>query len=217
MSTDFDLAVVDRLLTTTRAVRRRLDLTRPVDPAVVRECLELSQQAPTGSNRQTWRWLVVTDEERRRRLGEIYGRGLNAIRALAAQVPESDGQTRRVYASAEWLAQHLAEVPVHVLACVEGRPPEKFTPILCASVYGSIFPAVWSFQLALRSRGLGSVLTTLHLLYEEEVREIFAIPSDVLQVALLPVAYTVGDDFKPARRPSVDRIVFWEQWGREKK
>jgi len=217
MPADFDLATVDRLLSTTRAVRRRLDLSRPVEPQVLRDCLELSQQAPTGSNQQTWRWLVVTDAERRRRLGAIYGRGLAPIRARAAQVPESDAQTRRVYESAEWLAEHLAAVPAHVLACVEGRPPEKFVPISCSTVYGSIFPAVWSFQLALRSRGLGSVLTTLHLLYEEEVRELLAIPRDVLQVALLPVAYTVGTDFNPAPRPPVERIVFWEQWGRAKK
>jgi nitroreductase len=216
MSTDFDLATVDRLLSTTRAVRRRLDLARPVEEQVLRDCLELSQQAPTGSNQQTWRWLVVTDAERRARLGEIYGRGLEAIRARAAAVPESDRPTRRVYESAAWLAQHLAAVPVHVLACVEGRPPDKFTPILCSTVYGSIFPAIWSFQLALRSRGLGSVLTTLHLLYEAEVRALLAIPPEILQVALLPVAYTTGGDFKPARRPPLERIVFWDQWGRAK-
>jgi len=217
MNADFDLATVDRLLSTTRAVRRRLDLSRPVEEQALRDCFELSQQAPTGSNQQTWRWLVVTDAERRRRLGEIYGRGLDAIRARAAQVPESDGQTRRVYESAEWLALHLAEVPVHVLACVEGRPPETFSPILCSTVYGSIFPAIWSFQLALRSRGLGSVLTTLHLLYEAEVRELFDIPPNILQVALLPVAYTTGGDFQPAHRPPLDRIVYWDQWGRAKK
>jgi nitroreductase len=213
MAPDFDLATVDRLLTTTRAVRRRLDLARPVPPEVVQECIRLSMQAPTGSNRQTWRWVVVTDAGTRRRLGEIYAKGAPAIQAEAGAIREDDRQTRRVYDSAAWLAEHLAEVPVHVIPCVEGRPPEQFNPVLCSTLYGSILPAVWSFQLALRSRGLGSVLTTMHLLFEREVQELLEIPKDVLQVALLPVAYTRGGDFRPAARPPLENITFWNRWG----
>jgi nitroreductase len=178
---------------------------------VICECIQLSRQAPTGENEERWRWIVVTDAEKRAQLGRIYGRGLGTIRDLAAQA--SEPSRRRVYESAGWLAEHLAEVPVHVLACVLGRPREKFEPIHCATTYGSVLPAVWSFQLALRSRGLGSVLTTLHLLFEDEVRELLAIPEDVLQVALLPVAYTKGMDFKPTPRPPIEEILFREEWG----
>ena len=212
MSADFDLKTVDRLLSTTRAVRRRLDLERPVEPEVIRECIALSQQSPTASNRQTWRWLVVSDPDLRRALGAIYARAIPAIEAQAKDTPEAEAQTHRVYDSARWLAEHLAEVPLHVIPCVVGRPPEKYSPVLCSSVYGSIVQAVWSFQLALRSRGLGSTFTTVHLLYEREVAELLAIPDDVLQVALLPVAYTSGGDFKRALRPPPEEITFWNRW-----
>jgi nitroreductase len=145
-------------------------------------------------------------------VGEIYGRGLGAIREHS-KVAVRDEQTRRVYEGAIWLAEHMGEVPVHVLPCVIGRPPEKFQAAACAALYGSILQAVWSFQLALRSRGLGSVFTTIHLTYEKEMRELLGMPDDVLQVALLPVAFTTGGDFKPARRPPVESITFWNRWG----
>jgi nitroreductase len=212
MGAGFDLATVDRLLTTTRAVRRRLDLERPVEPDVVEECIALSQQAPTGSNRQTWRWIVVRDADRRRQVAEIYARGLPAIRGDLASRGTLDPPTERVYSGALWLAEHLAEVPVLVLPCVIGRPPERFTPVLAATAYGSILPAVWSFQLALRSRGLGSTFTTLHLLFETEMAALLGIPDDVLQVALLPVAYTKGGDFEPAARPPPGEIIHWDGW-----
>lgn len=212
----FDLAVVDRLLTTTRSVRRRLDLERDVDPELVLECLRLSQQAPTGSNAQTWRWLLVSDPERRSRLAALYARGRGAIEDRIASLPPDAEQTRRVYEGALWLADHLARVPLLVIPCVEGRPPDRFAPIVHATVYGSILPAVWSFQLALRSRGFGSVFTTLHLAHEAEVRELFGIPDSVLQVGLLPVAHTRGGEFRPARRPPVERIAFWNEWGRKR-
>jgi nitroreductase len=214
MAADFDLATVDRLLTTTRAVRRRLDLERPVEAGVIEECIALSQQAPTGSNRQTWRWVVVRDAGVRRKVADIYARGLPAIRGDLASRGDVDAQTQRVYDGALWLAEHLAEVPVLVLPCVVGRPPERFAPVLAATVYGSILPAVWSFQLALRSRGLGSTLTTLHLLFEAEMAALLGIPDDVLQVALLPVAYTRGGDFKRAARPPTAEITYWDAWER---
>ena len=202
---EFDRDTVDNLLSTTRAVRRRLDLDRPVSRDVIEQCIDLSQQAPTASNQQTWRWVVVQDASRRAALAEIYARGIPAIEAHSHTNAIQDAQTDRVYDSARWLAENLARVPVHVIPCVVGRPPDRFVPVLGASIYGSILPAVWSFQLALRSRGLGSTFTTLHLLYEAEVAELLGIPEDVLQVALLPVAYTVRSDFKPAARPPVDQ------------
>lgn len=207
----FDLATVDRLLSTTRAVRRRLDLTRPVPRDVVLECVRLSQQAPTASNGQRWRWLLVDDPALRCQLGALYARGIPALRA-SAEALAHDRQTRGVYDSALWLAERLGDVPLLAIPCVADVLPERAPLVRTASLFGSIYPAVWSFQLALRSRGLGSTFTTLHLLFEREVRALLGIPSDVTQVAMVPVAYTTGGDFRPAARPPVERIVHWNHW-----
>jgi uncharacterized protein (TIGR02118 family) len=209
----FDLDAVDRLLSTTRAVRKRLDLAKPVPREVVLECIRLSQQAPTGSNRQGWRWLVVTDAAKRKALAEIYKRGgAEYLEQALKATPPGDAQTRRVYDSALWLVDHLHEVPVHVIPCALGRVNDSLPLGMRAGFYGSIYPAVWSFQLALRSRGLGSVLTTLHMNREEEAAELLGIPKDVTQVGLLPVAYTRGMDFKPAARPAPESITHFDRW-----
>jgi nitroreductase len=213
MTKPFDPAVVDGLLATTRAVRRRLDLTRPVPREVILDCIRLSQQAPTGSNSQGWRWVVVTDADKRAELARLYGETASEYLAQAAeQLDQADRQTRRVYTSALWLVEHLAEVPVHVIPCVDGRIAQDASNFAAASLYGSIFPAVWSFQLALRSRGLGSTLTTLHLGREAEAAKLLGIPESVSQAALLPVAYTRGTDFKPASRPPPEAITAWNSW-----
>ena len=213
MPAPFDLKETDRLLSTTRAVRKRLDLNRPVERNVILDCIRISQQAPTGSNAQTWRWLIVTDAGLKKEIARVYREGgaqyLEMARTRAA---DGDPQTKRVYDSAFWLIDHLADVPVHAIPCVVGRPPASAPVVAHASVYGSIFPAVWSFQLALRSRGLGSVLTTLHLFREEEVSKLLGIPEGVAQVGLLPVAYTKGTHFKPAQRPAPDTITSWNRW-----
>lgn len=210
MSTPFDLAETDRLLSTTRAVRKRLDLTRPVPREVLLDCVRLSQQAPTGSNSQGWRWLLVDDPELRRGLAALYRKTADTYLAQARDnLAQAAPQTRRVYDSAFWLVEHLAEVPVHAIPCLQGRAPEG-SNVAAASYYGSIFPAVWSFQLALRSRGLGSALTTLHLFHEREAAELLGIEYEKLtQVALLPVGYTTGTGFRPAERPAPETIVSW--------
>jgi nitroreductase len=208
----FDLNETDRLLSTTRAVRRRLDLERPVEREVILDCIRLSQQAPTASNTQKWRWMVVMDEELRAGIAEIYGRGKQFLVQARAEIEADDVQTRRVYDSAEWLIDHLHEVPCLVIPCIEGRLPEGSPNGMAAAVYGSIFPAMWSFQLALRSRGLGSALTTIHLFSEQEVAKLLGIPEDVMQVALLPVGYTRGTDFKVAARPGPETITSFDRW-----
>ncbi len=213
MTAPFDLQETDRLLSTTRAVRRRLDLERPVEREVILECIRLSQQAPTASNTQKWCWMVVMDPEKRKALGEIYGRGKQFIEQAKAQVDPDDAQTHRVYDSAAWLLDHIGEVPALVIPCVEGRVPDGAPSGMAAAVYGSIYPAMWSFQLALRSRGLGSTLTTIHLFFEKEVAELLDMPENVMQVALLPVAYTKGTDFKIAKRPPPDEITHFDTWG----
>lgn len=208
---NFDIAMTDELLATTRAVRKRLDLDRAVPREVIMECLELAVQAPTASNSQNWRWVVVDDPDKKAALADLYRTGAMGYFARAGRA-DADAQTARVYDSASWLAQNLEKVPVFVIPCLEGRPTAETPLMAVGSMYGSIFPAVWSFQLALRARGLGSALTTLHLLHEQEAAKLLGIPDDILQVALLPVAYTIGTDFKRAARPPVSTITHWNEW-----
>jgi nitroreductase len=207
----FDLTEIDRLLSTTRSVRKRLDLDRPVEPEVLLDCIRLAVQAPTGSNSQGWRWMVITDAAKKQAIAKAYNDvGAGYLAAAADTVGE--GQTRRVYDSALALTEFLDRVPAMVIPCIQGRVDNTPNGI-AASTYGSIMPAAWSFLLALRSRGLGSVWTTLHLFKEQEVAELLGIPDDMTQVALFPVAYTKGTDFKPAKRPPVEEITYWDAWG----
>jgi nitroreductase len=209
-----DRFTVDHLLTTTRAVRKRLDLRRPVEPEVIEECLRLAIQAPTGGNSQGWRWIVVTDPAKRLALADAYRRSWEPyIAASRDAAPNPDAQQQRVQDSASYLADHLHEVPVLVIPCIYGRGLGGGRLVDSAGLFGSIYPAVWSFQLALRSRGLGSAFTTLHLPFAAEVEELLGIPEGVVQTALIPVAYFTGDDFKPAVRPAVEGITYWDTWG----
>ena len=215
--TSFDLDTTDRLLSTTRAVRRRLDLERAVPPDVIRECLELATQAPTGSNRQGWRFIVVTDPDTRGALADLYRAGAMPYLSKALERARGSGnaQNERVFSSTLYLAENFERVPVHVVPCIETRIAPGAPAVAWSSLMGSIFPAIWSFQLALRSRGLGSCLTTLHLNHADEAADLLGIPDGVLQVALLPVAYTIGTDFKPAKRPPVESVIHWERWSAE--
>ncbi len=206
-----DIASVDELLSTTRSVRKRLDLNRPVGRDVILECIRLAMQAPTASNAQDWRWLVITDAEKRAAIADIY-RSIGAQYLAQAAESASDPQTRRVYSSALSLTDTLAQVPVHVIPCIEGRI-DSSNLLTAASAWASIIPAGWSFLLALRSRGLGSVWTTMHLAKEREVAELLGIPDTVTQAALFPVAYTIGTDFRPASRPPAETVTFWDSWG----
>jgi nitroreductase len=213
-----DLATVDHLLTTTRSVRKRLDLNRPVEPEVIAECLEIAIQAPTGSNAQGWHFVVITDAEKRAQVGELYRQSFAIYakaRGSASGTPKATKeQMARVADSADYLAERMGQVPVLVIPCYEGRT-ENAPAMGMAGFYGSILPAAWSFMLALRARGLGSAWTTLHLRYEKEVAAILGIPDTVTQVALLPVAYFTGDDFKPAERMPAKEITYWDGWGQK--
>ena len=207
----FDTAMTDELLATTRAVRRRLDLDRPVDPVVVLDCIALAQQAPTGTNAQSWRWVVVTEPATKSALAEIYRGGCLGYLQRGV-VEEKDPQTRHVYESALQLATTIEQVPVLVIPCIERRF-DGAPLIAAATAFGSILPAAWSFLLALRSRGLGSVWTTAHLWNEAEAARILGIPDTVTQVAMFPVAHTIGTDFRRATRPPPETVTFWESWG----
>jgi nitroreductase len=206
-----DIRTVDELLSTTRAVRKRLDLSRPVEREVILECLQLAIQAPTATNEQSWRWMVVTDAEKRAAIAEIY-RSIGAEHMAHVARSAPDAQTRRLFENGLMLGEILGDVPVHVIPCIERRFDGGSLPI-AASAWASIIPAGWSFMLALRSRGLGSVWTTLHLVKERAVAEVLGIPDTVTQAALFPVAYTIGTDFKPAARPPVETITSWNTWG----
>lgn len=221
-----DLASVDRVLKSTRSVRLRLDLERPVPQEIVEECIEVALQAPTGANSQTWRFVVVTDATKRERLAELYRAGaelymqgktglsrtgVTATTTYAAGDPRA-AQMPGVIRSAGHLMENLGRVPVHVIPCIEGRfeTDDVFTQ---SSMYGSILPAAWSFMLALRARGLASAWTTLHLLYEQEAAELLGIPPTVTQALLLPVAWLAGGDLKPAPRLPARTFTYWNGWG----
>jgi len=216
-----DVAAADHLLTTTRSVRKRLDLRRQVEPAVLERCIEVALQAPTGSNAQGWHFVVVTDPAKRAGLADLYRRAFAAYASedfprptLPADDPRAV-QMPRILDSATWLAEHFHEVPVHVIPCIEGRVENAGT-LAQASIYGSILPAAWSFMLALRARGLGSAWTTLHLMYEQDAARLLGVPETVTQTALLPVAYYTGADFRPAKRLPARERVHWDAWGRRR-
>ena len=213
----------DDLLTTTRSVRKRLDFSRPVEPEIIQECLQIAVQAPTGGNRQTWHFVVVTDAEKRKALGEIYKKGFAIYRqqnASASATSTSKRMTRerletlkRVVSSSDYLEEHMGEVPVLVIPCMYGRV-EGLNANEQAGMWGSILPAVWSFMLAARDRGLGTCWTTIHLFHEEEAAQVLGIPYDkITQTSMIPVAYTLGGtDFKPAPRVPLESVVHWDQW-----
>lgn len=197
----------DELLTTTRAVRRRLDLERDVPLDVIRDALEVAMQAPSGSNRQSWHWIVLTDPRLRAQVAEHYARSYAAYRRAIGD--PADPAAQRLAASSDYLRDVMAEVPVLVIGAIEAprRMPENQ-----AGLWGSLLPAAWSFALALRARGLGSSWTTLHLTYEREVAELLGIPENVRQGVLMPVAYTKGTDFRPGPRTDLDAVLHVDGW-----
>ena len=205
----FDVGEADRLLMTTRSVRRRLDRRRPVPLALVREALGVAVQAPTSGGTEDWRWLVVTDPDVRADIGGVYRR---ASQAIARPAGAAAGVRERF---AEVFTEHLGEVPLLVLACYlqrtwHGRSPHR--ALVDASVYGSVYPAVWSLQLALRARGLVSCFLAAHLRFADEVAAIVDLPDDIGQAGLVAVGWPDRDDFRPARRRPVDEVVRFDRW-----
>jgi nitroreductase len=202
----------DELLATTRAVRRRLDLSRPVEREVLEECLQLAQQGPTSSFAQNWHFVVVTDPGTRAALGELWRTVAESYVQRRAAAAAADPRLARLGDNVRHLADHIHEVPVHVIPCVEGRTDGK-PAAAQASRWASIIPATWSFMLAARARGLGTVWTTFHLRHEREAAELLGIPYDrVMQAALIPVAYTVGTEFRAGPRRPLDTMVHWDRW-----
>ncbi len=213
----------DDLLATTRAVRKRLDFDRPVEREVLDECMAIALQAPSGSNAQGWHFVFVTDADKRAQIAELYQQAFSgyaespmSAAAVHADDPSMANTQERVMSSAQYLADNLHRAPVFFIPCIAGRfdgISGEGANVAHASSFGSIIPAAWSFMLAARARGLGTCWTTLHLMHERKVAEIIGIPYDeITQVALSPVAYTKGTDFKPGPRKDTSGIVHYEAW-----
>ncbi|GAA1149235.1 nitroreductase family protein [Kribbella jejuensis] len=206
----------DELLTTTRTVRKRLDLERAVPLEVVKECIEIALQAPSGSNRQTWHWVVITDAEKRAAVGEYYRRavekyleGPGAAGKLYADDPVRGPIQRRIGDGVAYLGERMGQVPVLVIPCLQAA---KLSAGNQSGLWGSILPSAWSYMLAARARGLGTAWTTLHLTYEQEVQELLGLPEDIRQTVLIPTAYSIGTDFKPAPRQPLDDVLHIDGW-----
>jgi nitroreductase len=212
-----DRLAADKLLTTTRSVRKRLDLTRPVPMSLIDECIEVAMQAPTGTNAQNWAFMVVTDPAKKLAIADFYRQAGETMAGSGYPPPLPEGDPRehvmpKVMESAMYLGGVLEQVPVFVIPCVQGRMEEVPMIAAQASTYGSILPAAWSFMLAARARGLGSAWTTIHLFHHDEVSDLLGIPRDWTQAALLPVAYYTGDDFKPAHRLPAASMIHYDTW-----
>jgi nitroreductase len=206
----------DELLTTTRSVRKRLDFTRPVPDALVRECLEIALQAPSGSNRQGWHWIVVTDPAKRAGLGDLYRRAVDSYLKSSGSAAKlfRDDATRapvqeRIGESVAYLGEHMGEAPVLVVPCLKVGSLAAGNQ---AGLWGSLLPAAWSYMLAARARGLGTAWTTLHLMYEREAAELLGLPEGIAQAALIPTAYYTGETFKRAARLPLDEVLHVDGW-----
>lgn len=213
---------VDEVLSTTRAVRKRMDFDRAVEPEVIKECLELALQAPSGSNSQGWQWVVVTDPEKRMALAELYRQAWAIYVDLPFAIgniyegddPEKKASYERSAASAQYMADNMEKAPVMLIPVMPGRTPENPDWATASATVGSIVQASWSFMLAARERGLGTSWTTLHTMFEEQAAEILGIPhAEMIQIALIPIAYTKGTEFKPGSRNALEESLHWDSWG----
>ena len=211
---------VDEVLATTRAVRKRLDFDKPVEPEVIKECLEAALQSPTGSNSQSWQWLVVTDPDQRAALAKLYQQGWelytqmegNVQTAYKGEDEDRISQQSRVLDSATYLAQNFEKVPVMMIPILPGRF-EGLPSMASAAMLGSILPGAWSFMLAARERGLGTAWTTIHLIFEEQAAEVLGIDyQSYTQCALITCGYSKGTNFKPAKRPPLETVLHWDRW-----
>jgi nitroreductase len=211
----------DELLTTTRAVRKRLDFSKPVPDDIIRECASAAMQSPSGSNMMTMGFIIVKDEAKRKAIGDIYNQCYSMYKSMDGVYIGSidkgeagaNAQQKRSADSADFLGEHMGDAPALVIGCTQGARLDGAPAMMSASMLGNILPGMWSFMLAARARGLGTAWTTVHLMMEQQVADILNIPFDtVQQVCLSPLAYTKGTDFKAAARPPVDEILHWDGW-----
>ena len=220
-SEDYHLGLgADEVLTTTRAVRKRLDLLRPVPRELIVECVQIATQAPSGRNRQRWDFVLIDDPKMRADIADIWRRGLLAgVPGTGGPVevgrqPTDGNQWRRIAASLDHLATHLQDAPMLLIPCVRVESRRELATVRGqAGAWGSVLPAVWSFMLAARERGLGTAWTTAHLSYEREAAELLGIDAEhVVQAALTPVAFTRGTSFRPGPRAHHRDFIHWNSW-----
>ncbi len=201
-----DLPSIDHVLRTTRSVRRRIDFERAIEPEVIEACIDLAVQAPTGIRAENWRFVVVTDTQKKRAIADLYRQGGETF-AKARGVELKATQREH--------ADRLHEMPALILVCAEGRPATGPAAVQ-VGFYGSVLPAAWSLMLALRARGIGSTWTSLLVLHEEAVADVLGIPADVSQTVLLPIGYMKDAVLKPAKRKPAREVTFWNAWGEER-
>ena len=209
--TDRYVEIVDHALTTTRAVRMRLDLERPVDDQVLLDCIDVAEQAPTGGNMGSRRWMVIRDQATKDRLAELYlAAGGSWVIETAERLEGTDHPNARMMQGAKRLAESISAMPALVIPTIIGRHDGSGRP----GLFDSVIQSAWSFMVALRSRGLASVWTTMYLGEADAVAELLELPDDVTQICLFPVAYTEGVDFSPSsrRRPARD-IAYFDRFG----
>jgi nitroreductase len=204
--------VTDELLSTTRSVRRRLELDRAVPRKLIEECIDIAMQAPMGGNMVRCRWMVVDDPDVRAQIADLYRSAYQAYRVTAMERSAASGvDNSRIFASADHLAEVLERVPVHLIPCHVAQPTGTDEYAL-STFYGSVMPAMWSLMLALRSRGLGSSLTTLHLQHSAEIRSLLGIPDSITQIALIPISWYTGTGFQPVKRTPAAHVTYWNRW-----
>ncbi|MEJ6539706.1 MAG: nitroreductase family protein [Halioglobus sp.] len=208
------LQSAEYILTTTRAVRKRLDFSKPVERELIEQCLEIALQAPNGSNMNTWKWIIVDDRDKIRKIAKIYDQAMDDYvtilgdatgdNYMGSHIPGAEN----ISESVDYLRKHLAEVPAIAFPLLAGRL-EGASVFYQASLWGSILQSVWSFFLALRTKGMGSAWTTAHLFREQEIAALLGIPANYTQVGLFPIAYTLGTEFKKAWRSPVEDVLNW--------
>ena len=214
-SSKLEHLTADQVLMTTRSVKKRLDLSRPVPRALIRDCIEIAMQAPNGGNRQEFRFVVVDDPALKAAVADYYRRAFALVsrRAQPAWEGARAEQGRRRRAASEYLNDHMHEVPALVFHCVEMKAADPSSTFDQAGLWGSVLPAAWSFMLAARARGLGASWTTLHLLYEKEIGDLLGIPAErVTQTGMMPVGFYQGNGFKPALRVPVADVLGWNRY-----
>lgn len=208
LDTDFAMPLAEAM-STQRAIRRlRSD---PVDDDVVLRCIELATRAPTGSNRQGWEFVVVRDPEVKHQLARLNRQAWSVYRRLGGRRSES---MSKIVDAVQWQADHFEEVPVVVVPCLHGRAPVFGAPVVAASYYGSIFPAVQNLLLAARAAGLGATLTTLPLWSVTLARRTLGLPGSISPVAVVPMGWPQGNYGPTTRRP-VEEVVHLNRYGHQ--